>query len=91
MKERNFIKVVYFVDTEDNNHKDELCAFDENKYMDKEELAKAINQQIEEALFLDYLKDDELETFNEIGRSLAYNGYAQCKEYVFGINMIEII
>lgn len=84
------LQVVYFVDTEDN-HKDELCAYDESKYTDKEKLADAINQQLETAGFLDYVHDNDPEEFNEIGRSLAYTGYAQCNEYEFGIEGVEMI
>lgn len=82
------MKVVYFVDTSDN-HKDELCVFDPEKYTDKEKLASAINKQIESAGFLDSYEDPEGAW--EIGRSLAYNGYAQYQEYEFGVEDVELI
>lgn len=82
------MKVVDFVDTSDN-HKDELCVFDPEKYTDKEKLASAINKQIESAGFLDSYEDPEGAW--EIGRSLAYNGYAQYQEYEFGVEDVELI
>lgn len=82
------MKVVYFVDTSDS-HKDELCVFDPEKYTDKEKLASAINKQIESAGFLDSYEDPEGAW--EIGRSLAYNGYAQYQEYEFGVEDVELI
>lgn len=82
------MKLVYFVDTLDN-HKEELCVFHPNEYEDKEKLASAINKQIENIGFLDSY--DDAEGVYEVGRSLAYNGYAQYQEYEFGIEEVEQI
>ena len=72
------MKLVYFVDTLDN-HKDSLCVFNPEDYQDKEVLTNAIYKEIESAGFLDVYDDPE--GVYEIGRSLAYNGYAKYQEY----------
>jgi hypothetical protein len=79
------MKVVYFVNTKDN-HKDELCVFEEERLsVDRESLADDINNQIKVAGFLE---EENPEVLWEIGRSLAYTGYASCQEYEFGIESV---
>lgn len=82
------MKAVYFVDTLDN-HKDVLCVFNPSDYTNNEKLANAIHIQIDNAGFLEHY--DNPEAMCEIGRSLAYNGYAQYQEYEFGIEEVKLI
>ena len=82
------MKIVYFVNTTDNT-KDILCGFCSEKYPDKEKLADIINEQIENAGFLDCYED--FEGVQEVGRALAYNGYAQYQEYEFGVENIVVV
>lgn len=86
------MKLVYFVDTSDN-HKDELCVFNPEDYTDREKLASAINDKIRNAVFLDACENPE--AIYEIGRCLAYNGFAVSEQfgysYEFGIEEVEVI
>jgi hypothetical protein len=79
--------LVYCVDTTDNV-KVNICVFDNTD--DKEALAKAINGEVKATIYVDEYEDPE--RLYEVGRGLAYNGYAKYHEYEFGIETIaEII
>lgn len=77
-------KICWFVDKLDN-YKDFIGIFDDSE--DKEKIAEAINKEIESMGFLDSYEDPE--GVLEIGRSLAYNNYAEYGDYEFAIENIK--
>ena len=76
--------LVYCVDTTDNV-KTNICVYNDTD--DKEKLAAAINKEVKATIYLDEYEDPE--NVYEVGRSLAYNGYAKYHEYEFGIETIK--
>lgn len=77
-------KICWFVDDTDE-HKDFIGIFEDSQ--DKEKIADAINKEIENMGFIDSYEDPE--GVWEIGRSLAYNNYAEYANYEFAIENIK--